>query len=160
MSIVTIKRKIIFLKGLGFKSYKIAQKPELFHRNEETLKDDFDYFKDILKIKKNQILIQPALLTMNPDAIAIKLRILKTNVMGLNKRDLFNPNKFIRFITNSPATIAAKKRFCLDNKINYKKNINILKFPWLINSIESRLPSQKQKRIARNAVIHISKSIN
>ena len=34
------------------------------------------------------------------------------------------------FFITSPATLMAKRKFCLDNKINYKDYMNILKITW------------------------------
>ena len=118
------------LISLGISPKKLATRARLLTRNPETIQDNYNYLTNIIKLEVSMIQNRPVLLMFNPDAFAKKLRILKLDILGLKGNDAFNANECSQFYLISPATLLAKKNYCIDNGIDYRNNLLLLKRPW------------------------------
>ncbi len=149
----TIKDHYDKLIRLGISPQKIITQTSLLFRNPESIQDYYNYLTNIIKLEKNKILDQPQLLLFNLDAFAKKLRIFKLDILGLRRNNAFNPNEYTQFYLTSPATLLAKKNYCIDNRIDYRNNLLLLKRLWrkLIKRVEKKLSDaeaeKKGKRI-------------
>ena len=159
----TIQNHYNNLRRLGITPQNIKTSAYLLARNPETMQDNYRYLTNTLQLEENVVQIRPQLLAENPDSFAKKLRILKFEILGLKRNSEFNPNDYKIFFMASPATLMAKKRFCIDNKINYKNNINILYTPWKklilkINPLIDKLElKNKGEELTRPYKLHYDK---
>lgn len=126
----TIQKHCKSLIDLGISPQKIAQNAQLLDKNPDTIKNHYDYLTNVIKLDEVKIQNQPQLLWLNPDAFAKKLRIIKLDILGLRRNDAFNPIKYTQFYLSSPATLLARKNYCLQHKIDVLNNINILMRSW------------------------------
>ncbi|MHA2127188.1 MAG: hypothetical protein ACW99E_17970, partial [Promethearchaeota archaeon] len=126
------------LRNLGISSHKLASYAGLLSRNPKSLEGNFHYLTEKLLLEVSKVLGSPQILAENPDAFPKKMRILKLIILGLKRRNLLNPNDYYSFWFSSPATLLAKKKFCIDNRIDYIQRVSILLGPWhkLIRLIE------------------------
>ncbi len=106
-----------------------------------------------IKLEEERVQNFPNLLTENPDAFAKKMRILKLDILGLERGNVFSSNEYCQFWITSPATLMAKKQFCINNRINFRNSLNVLRYSWreLIRRVDNTLndeeASEKGKRL-------------
>lgn len=150
----TIQRNYDNLLQLGILPYKIASSATLLVRNPDAIVNNFQYLLHTLHISRDSVLDFPMLLAYNPDAFAKKLRIAKLEILGLKRKDNYDPNDNKQFFIFSPATLIAKKSYCIDNGIDYKRRISILTTTWgglinLVQSIDLKEANKEGKRLTR-----------
>ena len=105
-------------------------RPELLGNNPITISSNYKYLSEVLHLDKATIQDMPSLLSENPDSFARKMRILKIAILELKPNEEFNPNDYKDFAITSPATIMAKKDYCIENNLDYKNNPTWLKITW------------------------------
>lgn len=143
------------LISLGISPLKIVSNVALLKRNPETIQEHYNYLTNIIKLEEDKIQNLPQLLLFNPDGSAKKLRIFKLDILGLKQKDIFNPNKYAQFYLASPATLLAKKNYCIRHKIDDLNNLTISLYSWrkLIKRVEKTLSDAEAdnegKRITR-----------
>jgi hypothetical protein len=122
-------------------------------RDPNTIKRNLEYFAD-LGMSKERILANPQILNENPDALSRKLRMFKITVLGLKRRDIFNPTNFYRFRSSSPATLMAKCTYSRKNHINYKKALSILTRTWfdIMKMVKKDISKEQANKLGREMV--------
>lgn len=138
------------LLGLGISSEKLIKYAGLLQRDPIALERNLQYLTSV-NFDKERVLEKPQLLAEQPDAVIKKMRILKLDILGLQRRSTFNPNDYISFWSTSPATLLAKRKVCRENGIVYKKCMYILRGPWvkLFQKIEPSISSKEAKKRGR-----------
>ncbi len=126
----TIKTHYANLRSKEISPEKIARNASLLTMNPKTLQEHYNYLKNVINLEVNKIQQLPSLLMFNPDAFAKKLRMFKLDTLGLKRNDMFNPNEYPRFYLSSPATLLVKKDFYIENKIDFRNNLLLLRRPW------------------------------
>jgi len=142
----TIKKNYDNLLRLGIKPQRISTNAQLLGRNSEKISENFNYLVNVLKIDEKKINMAN-LLNQNPDAFAKKLRILKIEIFGLKRRDVFNPNYYQKYFLSSPATLMAKKSFLINNGIDSKSFYKI-SHPWteILRKIDNTLSDEEVEK--------------
>ena len=115
---------------MGIAPKRIASRAGLLVRDPNTLNYNFLYLTKVLGLKKSKVQNFPSLLSETLDAFAKKMRVLKLDILELKRGDEFDINNFSGFYVSSPATLRAKKQFCVENSIEYKNILSILTYPW------------------------------
>ena len=145
---MSIRKNYDHLISLGIPAQKIVRSAGLLQRDPATLERNFNYFHKKLGLKKEAIQKYPQILAELLDAFAKKMRIFKLGIHNLKKECEFSPDSFTNFFLSSPASLIAKKIYCIKNEINFKRNIDILRRPWktIIMSINSSISKKEAER--------------
>jgi hypothetical protein len=113
--------------------------------NKDNLSRKFRYFVDFLELKRERLLSMPVLLTENPDSFAKKMRMFKLGILDNKRLDIFDLDMYANFYLASPATLLAKKKYCIEYKINFKSSLNVLRYTWkkLMRKIDKNITKEE-----------------
>jgi len=147
----TIQNNFDKLKRLGLSSEKIISQISLLTRNPDVIQYNYDHLSNVINLDQKIISNQPQLLLFNPDTFAKKLRIIKLDILGLKRRNLFKANKYIKLYIASPSTLLAKKNYCIKHSINFINNLLLISRPWgrIIKKVEKTISSAEAGKIGR-----------
>ncbi|MHA2127186.1 MAG: hypothetical protein ACXAB8_11115 [Promethearchaeota archaeon] len=151
-----------YLVSIGIVSNRLSSCMALFSRNLDSIRENYRYYTQDLKINKETIIKFPNLLGYNPDGFAKKMRIIKQEIIGLSHTDDFDLNKYIRFYSISLPTILAKRRFCMKNNLFSKKNLSVLTIPWhkLTQKLNLNLDKNQAGELGRDLTTPIKKEFH
>jgi len=151
----TIQNHYDTLLQLGFTPKKINTNAKLLGMNPDTITKKYRYLTITLQVEEKLVQNLPKLLSDNSDSFAKKMRMLKLEILKIKWCSEFNPNDYRKFFIVSPATLMAKKKYCIDNNISYKNKLWILMESWknlskrANKSISDAEANSEGKRITR-----------
>lgn len=147
----TVKDHYDKIIDLGISSEKIAQNSAILANKPKTIQENYNYLTNVIDLDESKILNQPQLLLFNPDTFAKKLRILKLDILGLKRKSLFQPNKYVQLYIASSSTLLAKKNYCERHKIDFRNNLRLISRHWgrIIKRVDKKINSAEAGRIGR-----------
>ena len=147
----SIKKNYNFLLALGIPRQRIINIAALLCRNRQTILLNFNYLMNNLRVDKKIIQTTPQILMENPDSFAKKMVMLKIDVLGVKRNSFFEINFYRTFFLCSPASLATKRKYCIENNIEYKGKFSVLKLSWkeLIGKVDGTISNEKAKEIGK-----------
>jgi len=144
----TIREHHVHLRNMGISKEKIASQASLLGRNPDTLSRNFEYLINKVCLEESRLKNHPQILMENPDAFAKKMRIFKLETLGLRRGSRFNIDEYARFYMASPASLIAKKKYCINNKIDLGEKLSLLLRSWsyLIRRVNNTLSDKEANR--------------
>lgn len=78
----------------------------------------------------------------------------KLDILGLKRKNNFNPIEYAQFYLSSPASFLTKKIYCIDNRIDYRNNLLLLKRPWkrIIKRIDKTLSDDEADKEGKRMI--------
>jgi len=75
-------------------------------------------------------------------------------MLNLKRADFFDPNQYQRFFMTSPATILAKKQYCLGNGVKNEKYLSLVKYDWysFLKYFDSKIQKNKMKKLKETLI--------